>query len=46
MKKLLWGNTSLSTSQKFDYLTMLTAIVSMSYVGYVAIKEVRRGRKS
>lgn len=41
---MLWGNTTLSTAQKFDYITMLTAMVAIGYVGYVAVKEVRRGK--
>lgn len=41
---MLWGKTTLSTTQKFDYLTMLTAMVAMGYIGYVAVKEVRRGK--
>lgn len=40
----LWGNTMLSTSQKADYLTMLTALVAIGYVGYVVVKETRRGK--
>lgn len=40
----LWGNTQLSTTQKLDYFSMLTAMVAIGYIGYVAVKEVRRGR--
>jgi hypothetical protein len=43
--KFFFGNTSVSSSQRLDYFTMLSALVAIGYVGYVAVKGTRRARK-
>jgi hypothetical protein len=45
VSKFFFGNTAMMPKQKFEHFSMLAALVSIGYVGFVAIKEMRRGRK-
>lgn len=43
--RFLWGNTAMTPKSAADHLTMLAALVAIGYVGYVAVKEFRHGRR-
>lgn len=45
MHKFFFGNTATTPGQRLDYFSMLTALVAIGYVGYVAVKGARRARK-
>jgi len=46
VSKFFFGNTSMTSKQKFEHFSMLAALISMGYVGWVGVKEIRSGRKS
>lgn len=43
--KTLYGNTAMSTKDKFTVLSMWTALAAMGYVGYVTVKDWRKKRR-
>lgn len=43
--KKLYGNTVMTAKDKFEVLSMWTALITMGYVGYVTVKDLRRRKR-